>query len=222
MKLLGLTSRLKVWPKGVDGALTTTYWRKKRLPGGGFPATAAVPSLSNHGWGLALDLGSNVSATAPPDYLASTAAWPWVLANAAKYSLSWESQSETWHLRFYGGDIIPQAVINYEWSLNPIPPGGIMSGEAKFVKIADNGVVTDHAVFIAAGKTMTWVRNGAERQFHQFVGSATESTFVPGEFHPWIFDRSQLKNFVLVGDEPAYPAGIVGHTRASDFQKQVM
>ena len=214
--------RGKVWKKGVDGALDTTYWRKKQLPGGGWPATAAVPGTSNHGWGLALDLAVFISPTAPPAYLAASRAWPWVLANAARYGLSWEAQSETWHVRYYQGDNIPQAVIDFEWSNNPQPPGGPMSGEAKFVKIADSGVVVDTAVFIATGKTMVWVQSKAERQFHQFVGSASESETVPGEFHPWIFDRTQLRNFTLIGTPPVYGANAPPHTTiAADFQAQI-
>ena len=201
---------------------STTWWRKKPLPGGGWPATAAVPGTSNHGWGLALDLAVFISATAPPGYLAATRAWPWVLANAAKYGLSWEAQSETWHVRYYAGDSIPQAVIDFEWSTNPIPPGGHMSGEAKFVKVADGGSVGDTAVFIATGKTMTWVTSLAERQFHQFVGSASETSVVPGQFNPWVYDRAQLKNFVLVGKAPVYGPGTPIQTVPGHFQAQVL
>jgi len=74
-------------------------------------AAAAVPGTSNHGWGLAVDVservdGRLVSLTQP--------ALKWMTAHAHLYGFSWELTSEPWHIRWYVGDHIPQAVLNYE------------------------------------------------------------------------------------------------------------
>lgn len=86
----------KVW-NGV------TYWQK---PG---TAMAAVPGTSNHGWGLAADTclwrdNAIVGITA------NMPMFNWMLLNAFRYGLSWEAQSEPWHLRYWSGDTIPAAV----------------------------------------------------------------------------------------------------------------
>jgi LAS superfamily LD-carboxypeptidase LdcB len=40
------------------------------------------------------------------------------MANAHKYGFSWEikegAQAEAWHIRYFTGDKIPQAVLDYE------------------------------------------------------------------------------------------------------------
>jgi hypothetical protein len=78
-----------------------TYWRLK--PG---YAPVASPGTSNHGWGLALDVCELRSNGTVLGISASTA-WPWILANAARFNFSWEVQSEPWHLRNHGGDTSP-------------------------------------------------------------------------------------------------------------------
>lgn len=72
-------------------------------------ALAAVPGTSNHGDGLAIDLRYN------------TAILAWLLANARRFGWSWEEQSEPWHLHYYTGDFIPQAVRDYETGQHPDP-----------------------------------------------------------------------------------------------------
>jgi LAS superfamily LD-carboxypeptidase LdcB len=94
----------KVW-NGV------TYWQK---PG---TAMAAVPGTSNHGWGLAVD----TCLWRDNNIVGITANMPmfnWLLLNAWRYGLSWESQSEPWHLRYFAGDAVPPAVQAPE----PVPP----------------------------------------------------------------------------------------------------
>ena len=208
--------RGKVWPAGVSGAKSTSYWRKRQYANGSYPATAAVPGLSNHGWGLAVDVAEFAGPSSPPTYVASSKAWPWIVANAARYGLSWEAQSEPWHLRYYAGDRIPAAVLAYETP--PPTPGGPMSGEAKFVKITDQGSQFDPAVFIATGKTMSWVTTGAEKQVHAFIGTATND---PSTGQPWLLDRGILKNFVLVGPAPVYGPGVPIQTVPGHFQAWV-
>lgn len=76
-------------------------------------AAVATPGTSNHGYGLALDTaiwtGSKIiGITADPRV------WAWVLANAVSFGLSWESQSESWHLRLTVGDNTAQSVLDVE------------------------------------------------------------------------------------------------------------
>lgn len=64
---------------------------------------AATPGTSNHGWGLAVDLGGGVNRFGTPEH-------EWMLANAPSYGWthpSWAKQGqatpEPWHWEFTGG-----------------------------------------------------------------------------------------------------------------------
>lgn len=82
-------------------------WYKK--PG---YATAAVPGTSNHGWLLAID-----------GTWKAGVALAWLSANADRFGFSWELlPEEPWHIRYYTGDRIPQAVLDYEAGQQPTPP----------------------------------------------------------------------------------------------------
>lgn len=107
------SSRRKVWPaeQGAHKALnpSKSYWRKKiigRTPTGApiYPATAAVPGTSNHGWGLAIDLAIGV-----PEHATglSAADRAWLGANVERFGFSYESTSEPWHVRYVMGDVCP-------------------------------------------------------------------------------------------------------------------
>lgn len=79
-------------------------------------APVATPATSNHGYGLAIDAalrlkdGSVVSITSRPK-AARRSGLDFLLEHAVLFGWSWELQSEPWHLRWYGGDKIPQMVI---------------------------------------------------------------------------------------------------------------
>lgn len=65
-------------------------------------ATAACPGTSNHGYAGAIDKGNGP-------------AWhAWLEANAGRYGWEWELRSEKWHLHYWPGDDIPQAVLDSE------------------------------------------------------------------------------------------------------------
>lgn len=89
----------------IPGAPTRTcdgviYWQKPET------AVAACPGTSNHGLGLALDFvldGADVIVN-------------WLVRNALTYGFSAEVQSEDWHWRYYVGDNIPQATLDFEES----------------------------------------------------------------------------------------------------------
>jgi len=86
-------------------------------------AMSAVPGTSNHGWGLAFDVcGWSGDETV---YIESLKAWPWIRANAGRFGLSWEAQSEPWHLRYVAGDRVPDAVDQPEV---PGGPAGVDAG----------------------------------------------------------------------------------------------
>lgn len=92
-----------------------TYWLK---PG---KAPCATPGTSNHGWGLAFDTGIYVPGAAYPvrALAGDKAVWAWIVANAGSFGFSWEGErdttksgAETWHLRYYPGDAVPQRVLD--------------------------------------------------------------------------------------------------------------
>ena len=69
-------------------------------------APSSSPGMSNHGWGLAIDVAS-----------ASGDRLKWLLAgNAEKFGWSWEvkngPQAEAWHIRYVCGDTPPQGVVD--------------------------------------------------------------------------------------------------------------
>lgn len=95
------------------GGSPDAYWNGARWwlkPG---YATAAVPGTSNHGWGLAVDIGVERDGDAGAESI-DNATVAWLSANAHRFGFSAELQSEQWHWRYYAGDDIPDAVIEYE------------------------------------------------------------------------------------------------------------
>ena len=93
----------------------TTYWQK---PG---TAMAATPGTSNHGLGLAIDVAIWLADTGQVQPItARMDAFNWMLLNGFRYGFSWETQSEPWHIRYWAGDALPAAVLDYEQG--PPPP----------------------------------------------------------------------------------------------------
>lgn len=67
-------------------------------------ATAACPGTSNHGWAMATDCDLD-----DPKVLPALEKW------AVKCGFSWELiPEEPWHIRWVTGDLVPQAVLDYE------------------------------------------------------------------------------------------------------------
>ena len=69
------------------------------------PGVAAVPGTSNHGWGVAVDLGCGVG-------IFGNARHVWFAVNAPKYGFTqpeWaligSSRAEAWHWQFFGADL---------------------------------------------------------------------------------------------------------------------
>lgn len=67
---------------------------------------AAIPGTSNHGWGKAFDLASNIQNAGSPEH-------EWIVANEAKFGFEWpfwarddnprNGQFEPWHHEYVGG-----------------------------------------------------------------------------------------------------------------------
>jgi hypothetical protein len=112
-------SNRKKWATGVP----SQWWRKKKRGDGSYPATAATPGASNHGWGLALDIAEEYDNDPSPDPIRDRFV-QWLCDNASRYGISAELQSEAWHWRYFAGDRIPQATLDYERSQ------GILGGNA--------------------------------------------------------------------------------------------
>lgn len=88
-------------------------------------AIAAVPGTSNHGWAMALDLAIDADGDEAFEWPVKSIdqkAIRWLLNNADRFGWTWELQSEPWHLTYYTGDLIPQAVLDYEGGLNAQEP----------------------------------------------------------------------------------------------------
>lgn len=87
-------------------------------------APAGSPGTSNHGWGLAIDAAvivnkKTIPITSDPDGKGGfKSGLEWLMKNALNYGFSWEikegAQAEAWHIRYFTGDKIPQAVLDYE------------------------------------------------------------------------------------------------------------
>lgn len=95
-------------------------------------APSASPGTSNHGWGLAIDAalkvnGKVVSITShPKGRTPHKSGVDWLMQHADTFGFSWEvesgSQAEAWHIRYYAGDNVPQAVRDYICGTAPTPP----------------------------------------------------------------------------------------------------
>lgn len=92
-----------------------SYWVKLD----GF-AAAAIPGTSNHGWGLAVDIGEEKDGDSGVESI-DEATVLWLVANADRFGFSGELQSEPWHWRYFAGDAIPAAVLDYEGDTMPDP-----------------------------------------------------------------------------------------------------
>lgn len=84
-----------------------TWYKRKGV------AAVSSPGRSNHGLGIALDVAIWNGSKAV-GITSNAAVFNWILAHAHEYGLSWESQSEPWHLRYVCGDAIPQKVLDVE------------------------------------------------------------------------------------------------------------
>lgn len=100
---------------------TRRWWRSQwwhLKPG---YALAAVPGTSNHGRALAVDTGEEEDGDTGVESIDDETV-AWLVANEQRFGFSHEVPSEPWHIRYFAGDQIPQAVLDYEKSLKPPAP----------------------------------------------------------------------------------------------------
>lgn len=114
------SSRRKVWKEAVQSGYSSIYWVMKQIDGK-WPAMAAAPGTSNHGWALAVDFAEELDSDPQAESI-SPRAVAWLVNNAHIYGWSAEAQSEAWHWRYVAGDAIPSAVTTFEIGLQAVPP----------------------------------------------------------------------------------------------------
>jgi hypothetical protein len=89
-----------------------TYWKKPGV------AQVATPGTSNHGWGLAIDVGVWLATAGPKSKVQALAnnrrVHAWMLANAPTFGFYDNVSSEPWHWEFCMGDVVPQRVLDME------------------------------------------------------------------------------------------------------------
>ena len=112
-------SNRKKWAGAKQAGYDSEYWRKKKI-NGRYPATAATPGNSNHGWGLALDIAEEYDGDPQADPIRKVFV-DWLIYNASRYGISAELQSEQWHWRYVAGDQIPNATLHFEQSGGHVP-----------------------------------------------------------------------------------------------------
>ncbi len=114
-----LPANRKRWDAAKQHGYDSVYWRKKKI-NGKYPATAASPGASNHGWGLALDIAEEYDSDPQADPIRQVFV-NWLISNAHRYGISAELQSEPWHWRYVAGDNIPLATLHFEKSGGHVP-----------------------------------------------------------------------------------------------------
>ena len=79
-------------------------------------ALAAEPGTSRHGLGLAVDVAVWTEVSSGRWKIlpvqGNQPLFAWMLANAHLYGLAWEAQSESWHMNYVAGDLVPDQVRN--------------------------------------------------------------------------------------------------------------
>jgi D-alanyl-D-alanine dipeptidase len=91
-------------------------------------ASAATPGTSNHGRGAAVDaaiLGADGKVVA---ITSRTDMFDWLLQHAHEFGLSWELQSEPWHLRAVGTVASPLVVVTDPVVKDPIVTAPVVVG----------------------------------------------------------------------------------------------
>jgi hypothetical protein len=99
-----------------------------------------VPGTSNHGWAAAVDTGEERDSDLAAESL-DNPTLQWLLANEQQYGFFHSVDSEPWHIDWFPGDTIPQAVLNYE--------AGLMNGEDDMPEIWLRGEKGEITIMVA-------------------------------------------------------------------------
>lgn len=100
----GTTPRL--WDSDGDGVREKWYLQPGNAP-------AAVPGTSNHGLGIAVDVGEERDQDTGAESM-DALTLQWLANNELRFGFSHELAVEPWHVRYWAGDNIPAAVLAYE------------------------------------------------------------------------------------------------------------
>lgn len=126
-------------------------------------ALAAVPGTSNHGLGLAVDVGEEVDGDTGTETVDRDTV-DWLVANEERFGFSHEVQSEPWHLRYFAGDDIPRAVLDHEAGA---PPSQGDDEVAKQIVWYTPG----HAYIVRDGFEAKHVNNTADLNLLRYTGT---------------------------------------------------
>lgn len=103
----------KIWAQAGQYGFNSIYWVKNKAKFGYWPATAATPGSSNHGWGLALDVAEEYDSDSAPDPITEKFI-QFLCVRGPYYGIYASLKSEPWHWQYVSGDVIPAAVLAYE------------------------------------------------------------------------------------------------------------
>jgi hypothetical protein len=176
-----------------------TYWQMPNT------AMAGVPGTSNHGWGLARDTAI-VRGGQVVGILANRAMFDWMLSHAIDYGISWETQSEPWHLRYNAGDHPPVAVGARAAStttappmappspgrIPPFPGHGRRTAAASIVKDWQDALIRNRVIADTPGNRDGVWGNGMHRATLRLQREAFKWTDADGEAgpHTWVHLRA--------------------------------
>ena len=182
------------------------FWAKKKIKGV-FPATAASPGTSPHGWWCADDLAIGPFPRQDPIGFKS-AVGQWLFAHEMEFGFGHGLSTEPWHVQWFVGDDMPQAVLDFEANSGrgpgPVETGsGTRAGTRREIKTEDDDDMPiamkakdAAAVFTVNGMIATWVPDMETYNKLVFVGLAPPAENISP------VDRSFFKALRLVGEMP--------------------
>jgi peptidoglycan hydrolase-like protein with peptidoglycan-binding domain len=106
--------RRKTWPDARQYKHRSTHFRKRQSPNGTYPATAATPGNSDHGWAVAVDIAEGDHPRRVRAINTDKGKFALLVRDAESFGFSWQLQSEPWHIQYFAGDAIPQRVLDVE------------------------------------------------------------------------------------------------------------
>lgn len=186
----------KFWPVSLGG--DDRYWWKIQNPvTKKYPADAAVPGTSEHGWGCADDVAEERDGDVPAESI-SAAFHQWLTINARDYGFEQTNRSEDWHWAYTLGGVIPPLVLIYEQPPPPpLPPPG--EDEMRILVLTDAG----GAAILLTGFTGRWLDPARYNAFHYFNPAIKDEPA----------SKAWLANVTMLGALPlgVEPSHVWGH-----------
>lgn len=187
------------------------------------PATAACPGTSNHGWGLAVDTGTELDGDYAAEPINATTL-DWLDQYAWTYGFSWALlPEEPWHIQYCTGDKTPPAVYAY-WN-PPVPPTPPLPSNMEDVSKIKR-VVGSTATLNITGSLATWVKDGDAVNYLIYSGLAEDGRF-DANGNPNDVPLYALKGLTLIGSVGAYSVEVGPprrdiEVRAEHFSDQIV